>query len=388
MTIKLYQPKGSSFWWYDFTVDGKRFRKTTKRTVKNEARDVARQRMKEVLDRRQLGWKPELTLADALRRHLSTTMEQKDWQKNVRRADKMLGTDEFSREHLPHRRPSRVDRALHALPGTRPIHKLENEDVSGLVDARKSEGMAANTIRLELALLDCVLNRARREWRVQVPEKFGVKKPKATAKMRWLTVSEANAYLAKLLEYKATAEGDATKNMIQDVYDLSVLILDTGARYSEAAELVWSSVDTDQWASLTLRQDKTGKHVTHKITSRLRTVLKARHEREDKSDRWIFPSRIDPEKPRSHSTKIMTRALLECGANAPAIIADRGKATPHSFRDTYASWLRQGGLPIEDIKEMLGHTTITMTMKYAHLAPAQGAARAAQLLESALAQAA
>lgn len=45
------------------------------------------------------------------------------------------------------------------------------------------------------------------------------------------------------------------------------------------------------------------------------------------------------------------------------------KITAHSLRHTHASWLAQSGLDILQIKEQLGHKNIDMTMRYAHLIP-------------------
>ena len=42
----------------------------------------------------------------------------------------------------------------------------------------------------------------------------------------------------------------------------------------------------------------------------------------------------------------------------------------HDLRHTAASWLAMRGRPLVEIKEVLGHASINMTMRYAHLSPA------------------
>lgn len=39
--------------------------------------------------------------------------------------------------------------------------------------------------------------------------------------------------------------------------------------------------------------------------------------------------------------------------------------TPHTF----ASWLVSNGVPLAEVRDLLGHSTIEMTERYAHLAP-------------------
>ena len=41
----------------------------------------------------------------------------------------------------------------------------------------------------------------------------------------------------------------------------------------------------------------------------------------------------------------------------------------HDLRHTFAGWLRIRGTPLEDIAGLLGHTSLAMTKRYAHLGP-------------------
>ena len=41
------------------------------------------------------------------------------------------------------------------------------------------------------------------------------------------------------------------------------------------------------------------------------------------------------------------------------------------LRHTFASWLVQDGVPLDRVWRLLGHKSLTMTMRYAHLAPNQ-----------------
>jgi site-specific recombinase XerD len=48
---------------------------------------------------------------------------------------------------------------------------------------------------------------------------------------------------------------------------------------------------------------------------------------------------------------------------------DDKQAVMHTFRHTFISRLVQRGVPLVTVKELAGHKTMDMTLRYAHLAP-------------------
>jgi integrase len=49
--------------------------------------------------------------------------------------------------------------------------------------------------------------------------------------------------------------------------------------------------------------------------------------------------------------------------------ADTADFRIHDLRRTCAAWLVSAGVPLMEVRDLLGHTTVRMTKRYAHLAP-------------------
>jgi site-specific recombinase XerD len=60
----------------------------------------------------------------------------------------------------------------------------------------------------------------------------------------------------------------------------------------------------------------------------------------------------------------LRRALQRAG-----ISREEGRIGWHDLRHTYASHLATRGVPLKVIQELMGHITIEMTERYAHLSP-------------------
>lgn len=72
------------------------------------------------------------------------------------------------------------------------------------------------------------------------------------------------------------------------------------------------------------------------------------------------------------------RAVEELGLNH-GVQDSRDKVVFHTLRHTYASWLAKRGVPLYVIGELMGHTDLEMTKRYAHLCPDMKAAAVAHV---------
>ena len=128
-----------------------------------------------------------------------------------------------------------------------------------------------------------------------------------------------------------------------DLASVVRICLATGSRWSEAEELNQSQVLPGR---ITFARTKSKKNRTVPISSRLMSILPKKRGR-------LFSSCYDAFK----------FALKRAGIELP-----QGQRT-HVLRHTFASHFMMNGGNILVLQQILGHSTINMTMRYAHFAP-------------------
>ncbi|QNB09250.1 tyrosine-type recombinase/integrase [Herbaspirillum frisingense] len=129
----------------------------------------------------------------------------------------------------------------------------------------------------------------------------------------------------------------------------------TGMRRNEALRAEWKHFDS-ALKQLHLPKTKNGKERYVPLSGPAIAVIERMKAR--RSGPYLFPG-DDPTKPVSNPTKCLKRVLKEAG------ISD--KFCIHSLRHNWASHAVMNGVPMYDIKELLGHSNIASTQRYAHL---------------------
>ncbi len=156
------------------------------------------------------------------------------------------------------------------------------------------------------------------------------------------------------------------------LYLVVVLLLSTGARKMEILGLQWSDIDFIRNV-ITLHQTKNGERRLLPLTGHALLLMK-QHQQNTTIRRlnndWVFPSH-DGKKPMD------IRTPWEIALKRAEITEFRF----HDLRHSAASYLAMNGASMAEIAEVLGHKTLQMVKRYAHLSEAHTASVVAKMNE-------
>lgn len=140
---------------------------------------------------------------------------------------------------------------------------------------------------------------------------------------------------------------------------LVLLSLNTGLRQGEAFNLQWADVDLVQKV-LTVEGEGAKSHQTRHIPLNGKAVeaLTAWREQNTTEKGYLFPGEDGG---RLDNVNTAWRAVLKD--------AEITGFRWHDLRHTFASWLVMRGVPLNTVRDLMGHADIATTLRYAHLAP-------------------
>ena len=179
--------------------------------------------------------------------------------------------------------------------------------------------------------------------------KFDELKKEDNRRMRFLSKEELNNLLEEIKKHSYS------------VYLMALISADCGLRAGEIFKLTWADIDIEE-RLLFLRDTKNGSNRHAYMSKRVQGELSKLKSGE--GNQLLFPSR-DGEQIK-HISRTFERAVKTIGLNK-GITDRKQKIVFHSLRHTYASRLVDKGVSIYEVKELLGHKDIKMTMRYSHL---------------------
>tara|TARA_R110002110_G_C13467497_1_gene719389 strand:+ start:101 stop:1426 length:1326 start_codon:yes stop_codon:yes gene_type:complete len=142
---------------------------------------------------------------------------------------------------------------------------------------------------------------------------------------------------------------------------LILLSLNTGARKGEIFRLHWEDINFERKSLVLVMRGKRKSHTRHiPLNKEALDTLTEWRKQQSKSDKLVFPS-----KDGGAFNNVQT------SWEKLRIEADITTFRWHDMRHHFASRLVMNGVPLNTVRELLGHTNLEMTLRYAHLAPEQ-----------------
>jgi integrase len=214
---------------------------------------------------------------------------------------------------------------------------------------RQGKLRSGGTANRYLAALSHVFTIAIREWHwtTDNPVARVRKFPESRGRIRFLSDDERHQLLCT-----CKAHGEP-------LYTVVVLALSTGARQNEILSLRWPDVDLLRHL-ITLHETKNGERRALPLHGHaFECVQQLSRVRRLDTD-LLFPSRRNPRKPL-HIRNIFVAAMKG---------AEIDNFRFHDLRHCAASYLAMNGASLAEIAEVLGHKTLAMVKRYAHLSEA------------------
>jgi integrase len=326
---KPFRRPNSPYWHYDFIVRGRRFQGSTQTEQRPIAEAIVAKIRADAVLQSALGQKPRLTVDEAFIKY---------WAED---ACRLPTADD-------------IERGLKKLTaiGNIGLHEINDGVVSAYVSKRRAERIvlrngergdrlvSPGTVNRETDLLRAVVNLAQRRWGVEVGSvdwrAHRLREP--APRDRYLTPDEADRLL---IESAPHLKGPI------------LFALYTGARLGNIVGLDWSQIDM-KGRTVRFRQKSKlpgGKPHTVPLAEPLWLCLANLGPR-DKGPVWLYRGR--PLKDFNDAFRSACRRARIEGF------------TFHGLRHTAATWMRRQRIPLELVKEILGHADIRTTMRYAH----------------------
>ena len=235
--------------------------------------------------------------------------------------------------------------------GDLPLKDISPFHLERIKKTMANADLSARTIRYALAVIRQVFNFAKFNnlFTGESPT-TKVKMPQAdNRRYRYLSHEEADRLLARLSHENS------------QLYEMALISLHCGLRAGEIFSLNWSDLDFEN-GSMFLRDTKKRRNRTAFMTQAVKEMLASKDR--DGKDVLVF---CDNERKQFNEiSRTFERVVKDLGFNT-GITDRRHKVVFHTLRHTYASWLVESGVDLYTVKKLMGHSTIAMTERYAHL---------------------
>jgi integrase len=324
-------------WWVDFQFDQKRYRKRSPENTRQGARAY------ELLLRQKLAG-GELT-EDGRKQQKDHTFAEfaTIWFEDYVKTNNKY-SEQLAKKYV-------LSASLVPFFGSRPVEQISAHDIERYKALQIQQGFSNKTIMNRLTVLNKCLVTAY-EW---------LELQGAPPKIKW------PKWLAPEIDYLSPEECEVLLSHANGVIqEMALMALRTGMRQGELRGLQWSSVNwltrsvavrhsrDDYQKLLVSPKSNRARHIPLDID--VYTMLYQRK----KDTGYVFLAADGRPFTNDRASAAMRRLCKK---------ASLRKIGWHTLRHTFASHLAMRGVPLPAIKELMGHATITTTMRYAHVAP-------------------
>lgn len=315
------QDRDDPFYWIEFLDERKKKRRERIGPDKRQAKEILAQRQVEVRDRKFAPLKAaaDVRLRDVIDLYLRDVVPTLTYRKG----------------------PAHALVRWSAYLGDVRLRDVTPQIVQAFV-ASEMRTSKPSTVNKKVATLRRLFNVAA-EWGLSTSNPCDSIKPlrENNARLRFLTKEEAS----KLVECSRRPD-----RLGHDISTLIVVALNTGARLGELLRLTWADVDLGS-STVSFAQTKSGKRRSIPLNKDAAAALRAL----PGSSGRVF---VRSGKPVSDVRGAFERACRLAGISDFRF---------HDLRHTFASHAAMAGMPMETLRRMLGHSTLVMVSRYAHL---------------------
>ena len=224
---------------------------------------------------------------------------------------------------------------LELLGPTKRLNKLSVTDIDKAVEALRERGNSPGTINRKLSGLSKLFSHACVRGYIDSKPSIPFQKDKQSKKIVWVTKEEE----AQILSY-------FKENNLQYMYNMTVVLIDTGLRYSELTKLEQADIIVEpEGVSIYVHRDtKNNASRVIPLTERLSGIQLPIEELTNLGRNRVW-----------YEWRKMQKAL-----KLPDVVI-------HTLRHTFCSRLVQAGVNLRTVQDLAGHESIQTTLRYSHL---------------------
>jgi integrase len=341
--MSIHRRQGSPFWQYDFTVGGLRFRGSTETEDRETAKSIAAKLRADAVLGQHFPKKATLSLSQATERYYQEVAQHQPSGDDTDRA---------------------LERLVAHFGGPTPINRVTSAEISAYVAKRRGQAWRGKlpsnaTVNREVELLRRVFRRARDVWKVDIgdmPDWKAILLPEAEERTRHLSKAETARVLT---------EARKIDPFLAVVIEFALL---TGVRLDGAIKLEWSEVNlAERVVAIRLKSRKPGGETLRiGLTNRL-VVLLANQEGLHKTRVFTYAARQKRlgrlKGSRQPFTKTGWRKQWKAILKAAGVTDFRW----HDLRHSAGTNTLRATRNLAVVKKLLGHRSITSTLRYAHV---------------------